>query len=235
MKTSELLSDYRDLKEGSTGLITIAIPIVAFDRLQLLEEEIESIKRGIYQNFKIVVVVDGNAELYEAIRKKIPFFNDSILLNEKRKGWIASINRIFKEFDSAYYIYASDDLVFPPDCIEKAMATMKEKFPDGYGIVTLGRKHKAIFGLIGNKWVEQFPDRQVFCPYYIHYGSDPEHTAFAHKIEKYAFPPDRESQVLHHRLNDGTRRFSRKSRTKDLALYQSRKARNRIWGINFDR
>lgn len=215
-------------------LVTIGIPIVSFDRLRLLEEEIESLKLGIYQDYYIVVVVDGNAELYEAI-KKIPSFKGSVVLNRERKGWVYSTNLVFRKFKSDYYIYGSDDLIFPPDCIEKAMITMKEKFPDGYGVVTLGRKHKAIFGLIGNKWVEHFPDRQVFCPYYTHYGSDPEHTAFAYRIEKFAYPEDRKSQVKHHRLNDETRRFSRKSRDKDLALHKERLARNRIWGINFDR
>ncbi len=215
-------------------IVTIAIPIVSFDRLHLLGEEIESIKLGIYQDVSIIVVVDGNADLYEAIQKKFPSLN-GIILNEKRKGWVYSTNRVFIAFESDYYIYGSDDLIFPPDCIENAMATMREKFPDGYGVVTLGRRHKAIFGLIGNKWVEHFPARQVFCPYYTHYGADPEHSAFAHKIGKFAFPPDRESQVKHHRLNDGTRRFARTSRSKDLTLHKDRQARNRLWGVNFDR
>ena len=127
------------------------------------------------------------------------------------------------------------DLIFPSDCIENAMITMKKHFPDGYGVVTLGRKHKAIFGLIGDKWVRHFPNRQMLCPYYTHYGSDPEHTAFARKIGKFAYPPKRDSQVKHYRINDKTRILSRKSRTRDLRLLNRRKEKGRIWGIDFER
>ena len=170
-------------------------------------------------------------------KEKFSAFNVSVIRNKKRRGWVASTNRILKEFPADYYIYGSDDLVFPPDLIKGAMFIMKSEFPDGFGVVTLGRRHKAIFGLIGNKWVEQFPDRQVFCPFYTHYGADPEHTAFAHKIRKFAFHPDRteKMQVKHYRRNDETRRFSRSSRDKDLALHKDRLARGRIWGIDFER
>lgn len=215
--------------------ITIAIPIVSRVRLGLLLEEIKSIEAGTYKYVHSVVVVDGNPKLYDTIKKKLPSFNSSIILNKERKGWVASVNRVFKEFDSEYYIYASDDLIFPVDCIENAMVTMREAFPDGYGVVTLGRKPKAIFGLIGRKWVEHFPDRQVFCPFYTHYGADPEHSTFAQKIGKFAYPKNRDSQVIHHRLNDKTRMFSRSSRFKDLTLWHDREERGIIWGISFER
>lgn len=214
--------------------ITMAIPIVSFDRLGLLEEEIKSIRAGMYKNVYIVIIVDGDPELHEAVKEKFPSLNGSIILNKKRRGWVASINRVFREFDSEYYIYGSDDLVYPPDCIKKAMEMMKKCFPDGYGVVTLGRRPKAIFGLIGNKWVEHFPGRQVFCPFYTHYAADAEHTRFCKEIGKFAFPPDRECQVKHHRLNDETRRYSRRTRDKDRSLHKDRQARGRLWGVNYD-
>ena len=215
--------------------ITIIIPTVCFDRLEMLLEEVKSIEAGKYQDFHIVIIVDGNQKLYEELQRRLLPFKGSIILNEKRRGWVASTNRIFKEFDSDYYIYASDDLVFPPDCIKNAMIMMKDRFPDGYGVITLGRKTKCIFGLIGRKWVEHFPGRQVLCPFYVHYGADAEHTAFAHKIEKFAFHPNRPSQVTHYRINDRTRIFSRSSRQKDLALWENRKAKGLIWGVSFER
>lgn len=216
-------------------LITIAIPIVSFDRLGLLAKEVKSIEAGTYKDIYIVIVVDGNRELYDAIKKKIPLKRGEIILNEERCGWIASINRALKEYDSPYYIYGSDDVFYPRLCIENAMETMKEKFPDGYGVVSLGRRTKCIFGLVGRKWIEHFPDRQMLCPYYTHYGADAEHNRFSREIDKFAYPPDREAQVLHYRLNDKTRTFARKSREKDLALHKNRKGRGRTWGINFDR
>lgn len=217
--------------------ITIGTPTVSFDRLSLLKQEVDSIEAGTYKDVHVVVVVDGDPKLYEAVRK-ILLSNRlqlSIVLNKGNFGWVASINRVFKEFDSEYYIYGSDDLIFPRDCIENAMVTMKRTFPDGYGVVSLGRKTKCIFGLVGRKWVEHFPERAVFCPFYTHYGADPEHYMFAKTIGKFTYPPERPSQVTHYRLNDKTRRFSRSSRTKDLALWEERKRKGLIWGISFER
>ena len=215
--------------------IIIGIPTVSPDRLGLLEEEIWSINKSTYVNIYIIIVVDGDAKLYETAKKKFSAFNISVIQNTKRRGWVASTNRVLKEFNAEYYIYGSDDLAFPPDCIESAMEMMRKKFPDGDGVVTLGRRHKAIFGLIGRKWVERFPDRQVFCPYYIHYGSDAEHTRFSHKIGKFAFHPNRDTQVKHYRRNDETRRFSRRSRSKDLSLHKNRLDRGILWGVSFER
>lgn len=215
--------------------ITIAIPTCSFGRYDLLVNMIDSIRKGIYKDVHIVIVVDGDPRLYEKISewKKPPGI--SVVLNKKRSGWVYSVNCVLKEFKSDYYIYASDDLIFPPDCIENAMITMQREFPDGYGVVSLGRKTKCIFGLIGNKWVNHFPKREVFCPYYIHYGADAEHTRFCQKIEKFTYPPKRDSQVKHYRLNDETRIFARSSRTRDLTMRRSRELRGRLWGENFDR
>lgn len=225
--------------------VTIAIPTISYERFSLLVDMIDSIQKSIYKSsplehkdIHIVIIVDGNRKLYESIKARndwLQFSDITVILNEKRRGWVASINRVLKEFDSDYYIYASDDLIFPSDCIECAMVTMKECFPDGYGVVTLGRKHKCIFGLVGRKWVEHFPDRQMLCPYYVHYASDAEHTYFAHRIKKFAFPPKRDSQVFHHRLGGETRRFARSTRDKDLALLRDREQRGRLWGIDFER
>ena len=219
--------------------ITIAIPIVSFDRFDLLFREIKSIQAGTYKgDLPIVIVVDGDKKLYQAVGAKmieLSLRDCTVILNEKRSGWVFSTNRVFKEFKSDYYIYASDDLIFPPDCIERAVEAMKKHFPDGNGVVSLGKKTKCIFGLIGNKWVEHFPKREVFCPYYTHYGSDAEHTQYCQEEGRFAFARKRDSQVKHYRLNDTTRIFARRSREKDLMLHHDRQKRNRLWGRNFDR
>lgn len=215
--------------------ITIAIPTCSFGRYDLLVDMIDSIRKGINKDVHIVIVVDGDPKLYEKINEQLKSPDISIVLNEKRSGWVFSVNRVLKEFESEYYIYASDDLIFPPDCIEEAMITMQQRFPDGYGVVSLGKKTKCIFGLIGDKWVKHFPKREVFCPYYIHYGADAEHTRFCQKTGKFAYSPNRDSQVKHYRLNDETRIFARKSRTRDITMRRSRELRGRLWGENFDR
>ena len=214
--------------------ITISIPTCSSSRIPLLIKTVESIQSGSYKDVHPVIVADGNPYIAEEANKRL--HNVSVIMNRERVGWVVSTNRVLKEFDSEYYIYAADDLVFPENCIECAMATMREHFPDGKGVVTLGRKPKAIFGLFGRKWVEHFPDRQVFCPFYKHYGADHEHTQFCKKIGKFAYPPNRDSQVEHHRLKDETCRIARSCyRTKDLNLAKKRREKNLIWGISFER
>lgn len=213
--------------------ITISIPTCSNGRIPLLIKTVESIQAGSYKNVHPVIIADGNPRIFKVANEKL--HNVSVVLNKERIGWVASTNRVLKEFDSSYYIYAADDLIFPSDCIESAMAMMLKCFANGYGVVTIGRKTKAIFGLFGHKWVEHFPNRQVFCPYYLHYGADHEHTLFCKKIGKFAYPPKRDSQVEHSRLNDETRILARRWRTKDLNLRKERKEKNLLWGESFER
>lgn len=213
--------------------IIISIPSCSSSRIPLLIKTVESIQAGSYKNIHPIIVADGNPKIAEIANKEL--HNVSIISNKKRLGWIFSTNRVLKEFDSPYYIYAADDLIFPPDCIECAMETMKKRFPDGKGVITLGRKTKAIFGLIGRQWIEHFPDRQVFCPYYKHYGGDAEHSQYARDTKRFAYSPKRDSQIKHHRLNDETRVLARRWRAADLKLHKDRKARDRLWGVNFER
>jgi len=212
--------------------VTIAIPSCSSERIPLLIQTVESIQAGAYKNVHPVIVADGNKHIYEVASKKL--HNVTVIMNEKRIDWNASINRVLKEFDSPYYIYASDDLIFPLDCIRYAMATMQRRFTDGFGVVTIGKKGRCAFGLFGRKFADHFPNRQVFCPDFIHYGGDSELLRVVKKIGKYAVPPERESQVKHFRRKDETWRLARGIRTRDHAIYRKREEKGYMWGIDFN-
>ena len=212
--------------------IIIAIPTCSSERIPLLIQTVKSIQAGSYKNIHIVIVVDGNPHISEVVSKQL--HNITIISNEKRMDWVFSTNRVLKEFDSEYYIYASDDLIFPPDCIKNAMKAMQKYFPDGFGVISLGKKNKCIFGLFGNKWINHFPNREVFCPDYIHYCSDGELLRIVKKLKKFAFPPERESQVKHFRLNDETRRLARRIRARDREIWHKREEKGYLWGIDFN-
>ncbi|MCK4827785.1 glycosyltransferase family 2 protein [bacterium] len=213
--------------------IIISIPTCSSSRIPLLIKTVESIQAGSYKNVHPIIVADGNPQIYEEANKRL--HNVSVIRNKERLGWVVSTNRVLKEFISSWYVYAADDLIFPPNCLECAMVRMQECFPDGKGVITLGRKTKAIFGLIGNKWVEHFPERQVFCPFYKHYGADSEHSHYARATKKFAYSPNRASQVLHHRLKDETCVLARKWRFNDLTLNKERTERGLLWGASFER
>lgn len=212
--------------------ITIAIPTCSSERLPLLIQMVESIQAGTYKDVHPVVVADGNPYIAKIANKKL--HNVSIISNEKRKDWVFSINRVLKDFDSEYYIYAADDLIFPPDCIENAITTMKKRFSDGFGVVDLGKKYRGIFGLFGHKLADHFPNREVFCPDYVHYCSDGEFYHAVRKMKKYAFLPERENQVKHFRMNDETRILARRIRAEDREIWHEREEKGYLWGIDFN-
>lgn len=212
--------------------VTIAIPTCSSGRIPLLIQTVKSIQAGSYKNIHPVIIADGNPHIYEVANKQL--HNVTVISNKERKDWVFSINRVLKEFDSDYYIFGSDDLVFPPDCITCAMARMQECFPDGFGVVSIGKKNKTTFGLFGCKWAEHFPDRQVFCPDYIHYAGDSELMRTVSKLGIYAFPPKRDSSVIHHRMKDETWRLARSVRTRDHTIRDERWGKGYMWGVDFN-
>jgi len=54
------------------------------------------------------------------------------------------------------------------------------------------------------------------------------------KMKKYAFPPERKSQVTHFRMNDETRILARRVRTKDHLIREERREKDYLWGIDFN-
>ncbi len=217
--------------------VTIIIPMALLERFDMFVKTIDSIQAGLYKNIHIVVVSDGNLKLYEAIKIRnewLKLRNLTVIMNKERKDWVFSINRVLKEFDSDYYIFGSDDIIFPSDCIKCAMARMQECFPDGFGVVSIGKKDKTTFGLFGRKFAEHFPDRQVFCPDYIHYAGDSELFRTVRKLGIYAFPPKRDSSVQHARLKDGTWRLARAVRDRDHVIRNERWEKGYSWGVDFN-
>lgn len=212
--------------------VTVIIPTCSTERIPLLIQTVESIQAGSYKNVHVVIVADGNPHIQEVANKKLHHI--SAILNKERKDWNFSINRVLKEFDSDYYIYASDDLIFPPDCIKHAVATMEKRFPDGFGVVTISKKNRCPFGLFGRKFAEHFPDRQVFCPDLVHYGGDSELMRTISKLGIFAYPPERESQVKHSRLKDETWKLARRTRTRDRTIFHRRQEKGYLWGIDFN-
>lgn len=211
--------------------VLIIIPSCSSTRTPMLIETVKSIQAGSYKNVHPVIVADGNQRIYKDTLNQL--HNITVISNKERMDWVFSTNRVLKEFDSDYYIYASDDLFFPPDCIKYAMIKMQERFPDGFGVVSVGKKHRCAFGLFGRKFADHFPNRQVFCPDYIHYGSDSELWRTVSKLGKFTFIPHRESSVRHARPKDDTWRLARAVRTRDHALYLKREELGLSWGIEF--
>lgn len=211
----------------------VSIIIPTYDRLESVKKTINSLLLGNYKNIQIYVVIDGNKD----ISLNYPNLPIIILRNEKRMDWIFSINRTLREMnDTGAAIYASDDLNFPPYAISRAVAAMRKYFPDTDGIISLKQSCLGVdsaFGLMGEKFIERFPNRQVLCPDYIHYVSDVELGKFAKSIDKFRLCED---VILEHdRPTDKTRELGLNVLTADRATEIERVHRGFLWGKTFER
>lgn len=212
---------------------TVIIPTCSSSRIPLLIQTVESIQAGKYKDVQIVIVADGNPYIYEVMKISKGACGVIVILNIERKDWIFSINRVLKEFDSEYYIYASDDLVFPRSCIKHAMAAMQKHFPDGHGVVSIARKGRCTFGLFGRMWAEHFPDREVFCPDFTHFGADSELLRTVKELGNIAYLSPG-SWVKHLRKKDETWRLAHRIRARDREIFHERQAKGYKWGIDFN-
>ena len=216
--------------------VTVAIPIVSFERVPLLSETIRSLRAGVYKDIHIAIVVDARPELYEVIKKKFATHDISVVLNKEHSYWVSSANRVWKEFDSDYYVYATDDITFPPACIANAVLVMEQYFSDGFGLVNLFRRAKATFGLFGRKFAEHFPDCQALCPDFMQYGADREITESALELGVYKpYSISRENQVKHRlRIKDETWNLTNGVAHKDSEMLRERREKGYKWGIDFN-
>lgn len=213
--------------------MTVNIIIPTHDRPISLKRTVDSILKGDYKDVRIYIVIDGNAHL----SFDFPYFSVVILRNEQRMDWIYSVNRALKEMVPADAVLAaSDDLIFPGNALTKATEVLKEWFPDGDGVISLKQSCPGVdsaFGFMGKKFIERFPDNQVYCPDYIHYVSDVELGNFAKSINKFYYCND---VVLQHaRPTDKTRELGLTVLTEDRLMATERKKQGLLWGRNFNK
>lgn len=211
--------------------VNIIIP--TYDRAEKLERAIKSIIGGDHRDVEIFVIIDGNSGYrMDSVNSFVTVFR-----NEERKDWVYSMNRVLREMgDMDAAIYASDDLQFPSYALSKATAVLREQFPDGDGVISLKQSCAGVdsaFGLMGGKFIERFPNRQVFCPDYIHYVSDVELGKFAKSINRFYFCGD--VVLQHERANDKTRELGLKVLDIDRATEIERVRRGFLWGRTFER
>jgi glycosyltransferase involved in cell wall biosynthesis len=82
------------------------------ERYEDFEEAIDSLKAQSYENLEIVVVVDGNRELYDKILKtgiEADKVEVKVILNEENLGLSASRNEGIKEAKGDIIAFFDDD------------------------------------------------------------------------------------------------------------------------------
>lgn len=225
--------------------ITVVIP--TRNRLEKLLRTVYSIM----QSFKIgglvdlFIVFDGDEENYKAFGKYYEKLHAQISISYciyvennsfKHVGSVACRNYAMP-FVKDGLLYATDDIIFYDNAIEKAFNDFNYCFPDDDGVVGFSQdKHSfnpAGVALVGRKFIERYPERKVFCPLYYHFAAQEVHI-LADKLNRFYLS----SALLLHKHpafykdeNDKTHDDARKFKYRDTILMKQRKADGVIWGM----
>jgi len=210
--------------------VNIIIP--TWNRPKLLLQAIASITKSTYKDYSIIVIVDGNLKLIDSLIKQ-PIM---IIVNPTSRDWVYSVNRGLRLSVADAIMYAADDIVLTPSCLAIAVAALKEKFPDGNGLIGINQTVvgcSSAFGLMGRKFVDHFPNRQVFCPDYIHLASDFEVGKYARANNIFYYC--KEAVMNHYRLRDETWQRVAKVKDRDLQIQAQRVEKKLIWGNSWEK
>lgn len=211
--------------------VNVCIPTIS--RPGLIGRTISSIINGNCKNLSITIIVDAGRKAYFDRLKKstIHYPQIKLIFNPKRLGWPKSMNRIFQETDHDFYLYASDDLIFRPNTITKSMVDMKRHFPDGDGVIGITQENilhgcKTAFGLVGRKWVNRFPKRQMFNPKYVHFCSDSELLYYSRQIHRLYLS---KASIYHNRQHDDCKKLAQTTLVRDRQIWRPRRKAMKLW------
>jgi len=157
----------------------------------------------------------------------------------EQRGAVKARNDIISKFACEDGIlYATDDMTFEPNAIENAFNAFNSHFPDDdgvVGLVQLGNKkyHPTGVALVGQKFLQRYPNKQLFWPGYYHFACQ-EIYWLASKLGKF----HQESTAVIRHYNpfilkdemDETHKEARIHKGKDHALMKARQMSGTIWG-----
>lgn len=124
----------------------VTIIICAYRRYKDLIEAIESLHRQTYSNFEVVVVVDGNKELYDhVINSGVEI--DKIILNEVNLGLSESRNRGIKMAEGDIIAFFDDDAIADSEWLRELVKMYEEHdaIASGGKLLPLWLKKKPTF------------------------------------------------------------------------------------------
>jgi len=223
-----------------TGKEIVCLIIPTIGRLSSLLNTIKSFQASSYKATAVIVIVDdGRIEYFRDVKNLIAghkLKNVFLFYNPQRHGWPRSMNKVLKASDFDLYFYGSDDLTFFKNTIKNAVGFMHDYFSDGDGLIGINQNLTqfcpAAFGLVGRKFVDRFPERQLFFPHYVHFCGDSELWHFAKSIDKFKFCPT--ARVFHDRPRDAGKKLAQTSLRRDRELWWKKKGKASLyWGNSF--
>lgn len=142
-------------------------------------------------------------------------------------------------------MYLNDDILVFDNTLKLACTEFERHFPDFDGVMGLsqsnlpeGQALEGAFGIIGEKFADRFPNRNVFCMDYDRFRGDYELWIYSKEIGKFYFDKNVKIEHLHPAHDksqiDETHHDVRKYLPKDNEIYRKRTSLGYLWGRNFN-
>jgi len=141
-------------------------------------------------------------------------------------------------------MYLNDDVELFEDTLDVVLEEFPAHFPDYDGVMGLNQinikdvnKVESAFGVIGSKYAERFPNKQVWCPAYSRFYGDWELWKYAKEINRFYFCEYARINHFHPSLNreweDSTHNDVRKFLQEDKKMFRQRQTNNLLWGKSY--
>jgi len=187
----------------------------------------------------LIVICDGDCETAQRLMASSDSLVNQVLFVREQRGSVFCRNLATQCAEDAV-LYATDDIEFKSGAIETAIRSMRKNFSDEDGIIGFsqisgGGFSPAGVALVGQPFLQRYPNRKLFCPLYFHFSCQ-EIERLGKKLGKLVLEKDAVLAHYHPNWNreefDNTHSEARVYRKKDRQISSDRRAKNLIWGDN---
>lgn len=186
-------------------------------------------------------------KLRDSIDKFCPGTKVTVFKDAQAKGVNLALNTLYRTSESDIVIFLADDTEVTSNIVKICKKEMHKRFPDMDGMLGLNQTnlpekencHEFSFPVLGRAFIDRFPNRNVFCPFYGHYYGDTELGLYAKSIGKFHFC--KEAEIIHYhpffsdRKQDQTWMIAHRRMQGDMALFKDRQSRGKLWGKDFEK
>jgi len=212
----------------------IDVVIPTRNRTRKLQQTLDSIPSC--SNIRVIVVCDGDSHTYSWLKHNRGDVEARFVA--EWRGAVYCRNSVICEVRDGL-LYATDDIVFLENSIHNAFECFNKNFRDEDGVVGFVQEgnnfHPTGVALVGQKFLQRYPSKQLFCPLYFHFACQEVYDLCCKLGNK--FVQAKEAKVFHyHPCNfpeemDQTHNDARKFKVKDHELMNYRRENGLIWGL----
>lgn len=220
---------------------TFDIVIPTYQRFNKLVRCIKSIPDD--SNITVYIYFDNrDMETYAKVKAEFPNRFLSFTVMERKSQAFGIWNFHAQSCSADIMVYLCDDTELLPETLSNVEKHFEEKFPDTDGVVTFYQTNikgsDSAMGCIGRKFIERYPNGEVFNPNYVSFYADTDVGDYAKKLSKFHFGTD--CGIIHyHPVSgepmDSTHHVIRgKDKTIDMKINKIRKAKGILYPIDLE-